>query len=98
MKKNISFFIAFTWLLNFQLIAQTQKPNTLTKQEKKEGWKLLFDGKTTKGWHKYGGSPIGAAWKVADGNLYLDTTVKNAGGDITTKDEFESFDLKLEWK
>jgi hypothetical protein len=58
----------------------------------------LFDGKTTKGWHKYGGSPIGAAWKVEDGCLYLDTTVKNGGGDITTKDEFDNFDLMVEWK
>ena len=98
MKKILSLFIAFVWLWNFQSIAQTQKPNTLTKQEKKEGWKLLFDGKTTKGWHKYGGSPIGAAWKVVDGNLYLDTTVKNGGGDIATKDEFDNFDLKVEWK
>src|SRR6188474_123604 len=25
--------------------------NTLTAQEKSQGWQLLFDGKTTKGWH-----------------------------------------------
>jgi hypothetical protein len=98
MKKIVSFSFAFIWLLSFQCFSQTQKPNTISKQEKREGWKLLFDGKTTKGWHKYGGSPIGAAWKVADGALYLDTAVKNSGGDIASKDEFESFDLKLEWK
>jgi 3-keto-disaccharide hydrolase len=66
-------------------------------------WISLFDGKTTKGWHKYGGGPVGAAWKIADGTLYLDTTVKadwqvKNGGDIVTDDEFENFDLKLEWK
>ena len=98
MKKFISFSFAFAWLLNFQSLGQIQKPNTITKQEKKEGWKLLFDGKTTKGWHKYGGSPTGTAWKVTNGELYLDTAVKGGRGDITTKGEFENFDLKLEWK
>lgn len=66
-----------------------------------EGWQLLFDGKTTTGWHKYGGGAVGAAWKMADGTLYLDTDAKKAGqggGDIVTDDEFENFDLKLEWK
>jgi hypothetical protein len=77
--------------------------NSLTKAQIKNGWELLFDGKTTKGWHKFGGAPIGAAWKVGDGTLYLDTAVKKDwqiknGGDISSEEEFENFDLKLEWK
>lgn len=77
--------------------------NKLTDQEKADGWQLLFDGESTKGWHKYGGNPVGSAWKVADGNLYLDTLVKENwqikdGGDIVSDDEFENFHLKLEWK
>ncbi|MCB9055715.1 MAG: DUF1080 domain-containing protein [Chitinophagales bacterium] len=75
----------------------------LTEEQKAEGWKLLFDGKTTNGWHKYGGGPTGSAWKVADGMLYLDTSVKENwqikdGGDIVTDDEYDNFHLKLEWK
>ncbi|MFN8252425.1 MAG: DUF1080 domain-containing protein [Ferruginibacter sp.] len=67
------------------------------------GWVSLFDGKTTEGWHSYGKSSVGEAWKVADGSLYLDTTKKEGwqikgGGDIVTNGEFENFDLKLEWK
>lgn len=44
--------------------------NKLTVQEKSEGWKLLFDGKSTKGWHRYN-SPgmIGSKWKVENGIL-----------------------------
>ena len=66
------------------------------------GWISLFDGKTTNGWHKYGGGSVGSGWKVQDGAIYLDTTVKvngkRDGGDIVTDEEFENFDLKLEWK
>jgi hypothetical protein len=81
----------------------TSTDNILSDQEKADGWQLLFDGQTTKGWHKYGGAPVGAAWKVADGVLFLDTSSKKNwqtanGGDIVSDDEFENFDLKLEWK
>jgi hypothetical protein len=66
------------------------------------GWVSLFDGKTTAGWHSYGKTTAGDAWKVADGVLYLDTLKKTGwqttGGDICTADEYENFDLKLEWK
>lgn len=77
--------------------------NALTDQEKAEAWQLLFDGQSTKGWHKYGGAPAGAAWKVADGVLYLDTSSKKDwqtanGGDIVTDEEFENYDFKVEWK
>jgi hypothetical protein len=75
----------------------------LTEEQQKDGWQLLFDGQSTKGWHKYGGAPVGSAWKAADGVLYLDTTEKKDwqikdGGDIVTDEEFENFHLKLEWK
>jgi hypothetical protein len=77
--------------------------DTLNPQEKSEGWQFLFDGQTTKGWHKYGNEPVGGAWKVIDGAIYLDTSSKVngrivGGGDIVTDEEFENFDLKLQWK
>ena len=75
--------------------------NRLSEEEKNTGWQLLFDGQSTKGWHKYGGSPIGTAWKIADGVLYLDTSARSnedIAGDIVTDDDYENFDLKLDWK
>ncbi|KAK3604761.1 hypothetical protein CHS0354_000419 [Potamilus streckersoni] len=77
--------------------------NELSQKEKAEGWNLLFDGKTTQGFHSYNNKTDMSAWKVADGTLYLDTTNKSGwqivgGGDIITNEEFENFHLKLEWK
>lgn len=44
--------------------------NTLTNDEKKDGWKLLFDGNTTKGWHRYNfPGTIGSKWVAENGNL-----------------------------
>ncbi len=80
-----------------------EKPNTLSKAEKKDGWKLLFDGKTTKGWHTYNKTGIGEAWNVNDESLYLDTTQKDGwqikgGGDIVTEKTYGNFDFKVDWK
>lgn len=67
--------------------------------QKKNGWTQLFDGKTTTGWHTYGKSTAGSAWKVQDGALFLDAKNKqNGGGDLVTDKEYSNFHLKLEWK
>jgi hypothetical protein len=80
------------------LLAQ-EKDNTLTKQEKKEGWKLLFDGKTTKGWHTYLRDTVGSKWQVQDGQIIFDPAQpKNGGGYLVTNQEYENFELKLQWR
>jgi len=80
-------------------IVMAQEPNTLSRKEKKEGWKLLFDGKTTKGWHTYLRDTVGAKWQVRDGALVFDPTQpQSGGGDIVTNDAYENFELHLEWK
>ncbi len=78
--------------------ADKAEPNTLTDKEKDAGWKLLFDGKTTDGWHAYRGKEVGDKWKVVDGALVLDQAGGKRGGDIVTNDEYGSFELSLEWK
>jgi len=86
---------------NSQSEKKTAEPAAENKSD--SGWVSLFDGKTLTGWHNYGKTTVGEAWKVADGTLYLDTTKKAGwqtaqGGDIVSADEYDNFDLKLEWK
>jgi cytochrome c len=79
-------------------VTETLAQNTLTSKEKKDGWKLLFDGKTTTGWRNFNSKTVGSAWKVADGTLYLDNTTKEGRGDVITDAEYENFELSIEWK
>ena len=77
--------------------------NTLTEKEKQDGWKLLFDGKTTTGLKAFKGKTLGSAWKIKDGALYLDTSKKKdgsvvGGGDAMTEGEYENYELSLDWK
>ncbi len=83
---------------------QAQPLNTLSAQEKKEGWKLLFDGQDLKGWHKYNGKGVPSSWKVEQGVLHLNVpktatgTVRD-GGDLVTDAIFSGdFAFKAEYK
>jgi hypothetical protein len=68
--------------------------NALTEQERAEGWRRLFDGRTTEGWRGFRRDAMPAGWQVVDGAL----TRVAAGGDIITTEQFGSFELALEWK
>jgi len=69
--------------------------NQLTAAERQAGWRSLFDGATTAGWRQYRGDAPRPAWKVVDGALVLGG---RGGGDIVTTDEFEWFELSLEYR
>jgi hypothetical protein len=77
--------------------APAATPNTLTSKEKAAGWKLLFDGKTTKGWRSFKSAPFPAEhWVAKDGALEC------VGGkkvtDIVTDEEFDNFEFAWDWK
>jgi len=73
-------------------------PNTLTEKEKQAGWKLLFDGKTTNGWHGYNMQGIPDVWTVEDNCI----TVNGEGGgeeqDIITNEVYKNFAFTVEYK
>ena len=68
--------------------------NTISTKEQAEGWRLLFDGRTTVGWRGFRQPTLPAGWQAVDGEL---TRVGEAG-DIVTVDEFDDFELTLDWK
>ncbi len=72
--------------------------NTLTKQEKEEGWKLLFDGKTLDGWRDYNGDSLTVPWHVVDGCIQAKGTGDDASGYIVTDRQYENFILSWDWK
>ncbi len=78
--------------------APTMGQNSLTDKEKKDGWKLLFDGTTTKGWKTFNSDSAVTAWKVVDGALMLDSKAKKGRGDIITDKPYENYELSIEWK
>ena len=94
--------IIFNSCKSTKVTSMNTSENSLSNKEKNNGWQLLFDGQTTNGWHTYGKQGVGKSWKAENGTLHLDSSVKkitpNEGGDIVTDEEFDNFDLKLEWK
>ena len=76
------------------IVTTVNVENTLTSEERGQGWKLLFDGKTTAGWRGYKQQDMPAGWQVIDNAL-----VRTASeGDIITTEQYDSFELALEWK
>ena len=83
--------------LSATAIAEAAEPaNQLTPQEKADGWKLLFDGTTTHGWHSFKKKSFPTnCWTVADG--WLHCTGKR-GGDIVSTGRYDQFELQWDWK
>ena len=77
-------------------------PNTLTDMEKAQGFMLLFDGQTTTGWRGAGQETFPQkGWRVADGTLIVEASggaEAAHGGDIVTLDEYDTFELSLDFK
>lgn len=75
--------------------------NTISEREKLDGWKLLWDGKTTNGWR---GAKINKfpefGWEIKGGVLKVLSSggaESRNGGDIITVDKYKNFVLTLEF-
>jgi len=86
-----------TPLLALALLASplsASENNTLTPQEREDGWQLLFDGRSLDGWRSLKSDAPGGGWRVINGEIVL---VQHAG-DLLTAAEFGDFELSIEWK
>ncbi len=77
-------------------------PNMISEQEKKNGVKLLFDGKSTQGWRgAYKDKFPDKGWEIGNGILRVVKSTggeSTNGGDIVSEEEFAAFDLQFEFR
>jgi hypothetical protein len=77
-------------------------PNDLSEYEEKSGWRLLFDGSTSKGWVKaYSNAFPDHGWVIKDGTITVQASggeMDHGGGDIVTIRQYKAFDLSFDFK
>lgn len=96
MKKTLLFIATAIFFMSF-MTPPKQKDNSLTKKEKKDGWMLLFDGKTLEGWRYYQNRKANN-WDVQNGELYCKDVGVTGKADIITTEEYENYELQVDWK
>ena len=99
MKKNLRLMFCALSLVAATGSVSAQN-NQLTKEEQKEGFALLWDGKTSNGWMSGGSkADFPTGWAMKDGELsIMATTGYGTTGDIVTQKEYAAFILKFDFK
>ncbi len=89
----------------FAVCSSANAQNTLTAKEKKEGWKLLFDGKDSKGWRSAKADTFpksSKGWIIKDGTMTIQATngaeSQNAGDIVTVAEYGPAFELAFDFK
>lgn len=104
MKRKILIPLGCTLALLIAVPAISQEVNKLTKQEKKEGWVLLFNGKNFDGWRQCNGTAMPANWKIDDNAMEVFTAPGKKPGEGSNGDvvygqkKFKNFELSIDWK
>jgi hypothetical protein len=77
------------------IFVRNTRPNDLSEVERQQGWRLLWDGKSSAGWRSAAGSQFPAqGWRMERGELVV---TGKAGGDIVTEERFGAFELQLDF-
>src|SRR4030095_8805692 len=90
-----------TWALQAQPATRVTSPQ-LSPAEQTAGWRLLFDGATTKGWRGFKKAEFPkSGWTIESGRFKHASTggepSATSGGDIITIETFNDFELRFEW-
>lgn len=72
--------------------------NQLTEAEKKDGWQLLFDGKSLDQWRDYNGTSLTVPWSVENEMIVAKGTGDDLTGYIVTNKQYDNFELVWDWK
>lgn len=80
--------------LSAQAPADLTSPNVLSAEESAQGFRLLFDGTSTRNWRGFRQATMPDGWRPVDGAL----TRVGASPDIITIEQYENFDFRLQWK
>ena len=79
-----------------EIFVRNTLPNDLSEVERKQGWRLLWNGKSSAGWRSAAGGKFPLqGWQTQNGELVV---AGNTGGDIVTEELFGAFELQLDFK
>lgn len=79
-------------------IGQPATPNTLSAQEKAEGWQLLFDGTSATGWHGYNQQGLPECWAIDNGSFTMNSVGSGEEQDIITDRTYRNYAFTVEYK
>jgi len=91
---NWSFYMVRTLAVSLGFISLASAQNSLTRRERKEGFELLFDGRTLSRWHSIKQSPVAGALRGRKGVITWD----KGGSWLATDDTYYDFVLRLEYR
>lgn len=74
-----------------------EEDNRLSSDEESAGWRLLFDGRSLEAWRGFRLQGLPAGWSVVDGEIRFARPESGPRADLVTREEFENFELSLEW-
>jgi hypothetical protein len=105
MKKSVIVFgMAIVLVMSVSTVLLSQSANRLTNTEKKQGWVLLFNGRSFDGWRQCNGTAMPANWVVDDQAMKVFTAEGKKPGQGSNGDilygvrAFRNFELSIDWK